>query len=242
MAITHKFYQENFGNGFETVNAVLNVTYKPEIMIIGTYNPCVPTNNADFFYGRNFFWTGIKNLITHNELVILQKRNFTNPLNPTLPEIFELCQSLKLSFADLILQVFPNTNDYELLPRNKVNFNGQNISLINDNGLAQLNQMGQVDWNINNIVRYLNENPSIKRIYFTRKATGIWNQPWNQIVEQANAEDRIFTNIFTPSGQGRPVYHSMSRLLNHWVHNQNPNFGKIDNEWLVAKGVILNNF
>ncbi len=53
MSIQHKFYQTSFGNGFETHNAILDITpYKPEVMIVGTFNPDTPNANyADFFYG-----------------------------------------------------------------------------------------------------------------------------------------------------------------------------------------------
>jgi hypothetical protein len=72
MPIRHKFYQTNFGNGYATHNAILDTTpYKPEVMIVGTFNPDTPNNNfADFFYGRNFFWTAFKNLFVHNAVVI----------------------------------------------------------------------------------------------------------------------------------------------------------------------------
>ena len=53
---------------------------------------------------------------------------------------------------------------------------------------------------------------------------------------------RLTTNIFTPSGAGAPVNRSMVRLLNHWVHNNNPNFGRLDNIWLTKNGVNINNF
>ena len=53
---------------------------------------------------------------------------------------------------------------------------------------------------------------------------------------------RLTTNIFTPSGAGAPVNRSMVRLLNHWVHNNNPNFGRLDNNWLTNNDVNINNF
>ena len=97
MPIQHKFFQKNFGNGFETNNAILDITpYNPEVMIIGTFNPEAPNANfADFFYGRNFFWTAFKNLFIHNNVVIPFRRMPPNGippaiLNPTLQEIFEL--------------------------------------------------------------------------------------------------------------------------------------------------------
>lgn len=256
MPIQHKFYQANFGNGFETHNAILDITpYKPEVMIVGTFNPDTPNANfADFFYGRNFFWTAFKNLFIHNAVVIPNRRmppNGNPPaiLNPTLLEIFDLCKKLKLTFSDLVLEVLHNNNPvYQLLPNDNVIFNGLEYNLIQDGqngiigGLQQLNALGQVNWNTQNIITYLCNNPQIKTIYFTRRPTGIWAAQWNLIINHSCITGRLTTNIFTPSGAGAPVNRSMARLLNHWVHNNNPNFGRLDNNWLTNNGVNINNF
>ena len=63
MTIQHKFFQTIFDNEFETNNAILEITpYKPEVMVVGTFNPNTPNDNfADSFYGRNYFWTAFKN-------------------------------------------------------------------------------------------------------------------------------------------------------------------------------------
>jgi hypothetical protein len=244
MPIFHKFFQTDWNNGFETHNAILDITpYKPEIMFIGTYNPCVPGNTADFFYGRNYFWTGFKNLFIHNFVGVLQRRDNTFPINPTLDEVFELCGRLRLTFADLIQNVLHNNNPaYNLLPRNKVHYAGRDISLIKDNGLELLNGMGQVNWNTQNIIKYLCDNPQIKTIYFTRQPTGIWAGHWNAIKNHNCMKGRQMTNIYTPSGLGLPGSPRMTKLLNHWVHNNNTNFGKLDNNWLINNGVNINNF
>lgn len=256
MAIKHIFYKTNFGNGFQTHNGILDITpYKPEVMIIGTFNPYSPNKNfADFFYGRNFFWPGFKNLFIHNNVEILNRRmppNGVPPviLNPPLTEIFELCAKLKLTFSDLVLEVLHHSNpNYEILENDNVIFNGVEYNLIQDGqrgvigGLQQLNALEQVNWNTQNIINYLCNNPQIKTIYFTRRPTGIWATQWSLIVNHDCMKGRLTTNIFTPSGAGKPVYRSMKRLLNHWVHNNNQNFGRLDNDWLTNNGVILINF
>ena len=252
----HKFYQTNFGNGFETHNAILDITpYKPEVMIIGSFNPGTPNANfADFFYGRNFFWTAFKNLFIHNAVVIPNRRmppNGNPPaiLNPTLIEIFGLCRKLKLVFSDLVLEVLHNNNPvYQLLQNDNVIFNEVEYNLIQDGqngnvgGLQQLDALGQVNWNTQNILSFLCNNPQIKTIYFTRRPTGIWAAQWNLIINDRCINGRYTTNIFTPSGAGAPINRSMTRLLNHWVHNNNPNFGRLDNNWLINSGVNINNF
>lgn len=254
--IKHKFYQTDFRNEFQTNNAILDITpYKPEVMIIGTFNPDTPNANfADFFYGRNFFWPAFINMFVMNNVVLHNRRMPPNGipqaiLNPTLLQIFDLCNDLKLSFSDLVLEVVHSNNQiYNLLHNDNIIFNNQEYNLIQDgrkgnvNGLEQLNQLGQVHWNTQNIIKYLCENPQIKSIYFTRRPTGVWAYQWNIIVNDKCMKGRLTTNIFTPSAAGSPVNRSITRLLNNWVHNENPNFGSLDNNWLINNGVNLENF
>jgi hypothetical protein len=256
MSIQHKFYQTNFGRGFETHNAILEITpYKPEVMVVGTYNPDTPNANfADFFYGRNFFWTAFKNLFNENAVVIANKRMPTNGippniLNPTLPEIFDICIKLKLTFSDLVLEVLHNNNPvFQPLPNDNVIFNGVEYNLIQDgkynniDGLQQLNALDQVNWNTQNIINYLCNNPQIKTIYFTRQPKGIWAAQWNLIINHKCMVGRLTTNIYTPSGQSLKGKPRMNALLKHWVHNNEPNFGKLDNDWLTNNGVTNHNF
>jgi hypothetical protein len=252
MPITHKFIETNFLGGFQTHDAILDVTpYKPEVMVIGTFNPGTPNARADFFYGRNYFWPAFKNLFIEGRVGLTNTRMPLrgvppphNLLNPTLAEIFCLCIKLKLTFADLIDKVLQNNNpQYELLPNDHVIFNGQEYNLITDdnNGLLPLDGFGQVNWNTQNIIKYLCDNPQIKTIYFTRKPTGIWQNQWNQIVNHPCIKGRQLTNIYTPSGRRlrKPV---MNSLLHHWVHNNTPGFGKLDTNWLIDNRVEIEGF
>lgn len=256
MSIDHKFYQTNFENGFETHNAILDTTpYKPEVMIIGTFNPNTPNANyADFFYGRNHFWPAFKNLFYHNIPVILKRRMPTNGipqenLNPSMLEIFNLCTTLKLTFSDLILEVLHhNFPSFKTLDNDNVIMDKVEYNLIQDGrkgnvyGLQQLNAINQVHWNTQNIINYLCNNPQIKTIYLTRRPKGIWAAHWDLIINHNCMVGRVTRNLFTPSGAGAPVYRSNIRLLNHWVHNNNQNFGQLDNNWLINNGVNTNNF
>jgi hypothetical protein len=256
MPIQHKFHHRNFGNGFQSNNAILDILpYKPEIMIIGTFNPDTPNANfADFFYGRNYFWTAFKNLFSYNQVILTKTRMPRRgipqaSLNPTLPEILQLCSLLKLTFADLINEVLQQNNPiYELLQNDNVHFNGFEYNLIQDGqmknigGLQQLNLLGQVSWNTNNIINYLCENTQIKTIYLTRQPTGVWEEQWHIISSHSCMIGRQMTNIFTPSGQSLKGKPRMNALINHWVHNNTENFGRMDNDWLLDKGVNINNF
>ena len=223
-------------------------------MVVGTFNPDTPCAIADFFYGRNFFWPAFANLFTYNEIRLQNRRMPPNghpqgPLNPTLQEIFKLCSSLKLTFADLIVEVLHWNNPIYHFGQNcNVHHNGFEYNLVKDNGqggvggLADLHNQGQVRWNTKNIIQYLCANPQIKTIYFTRRPVNIWEEPWFSIVNHDCMKGRLACNIFTPSGAGAPVHRSMRRLLGHWIFNQDVNFGRLDQRWLETNGVTLNNF
>jgi hypothetical protein len=247
MAVQHKFYQTDFGNRFATNNAILNKTpYKPEVMIIGTYNPVHPNNaDVDFFYGRNWFWTIFANYFIHNQTLLNQKRIYNNFQNPSLDEILDLCIKLKLTFSDLITKTMHNGNpNYNLIPTNKVHFNNNYFSLINDNGLEGLNHINQVEWNTQNIINYLIENPTIKYVYLTRKPSGVWQNQWNLISNNLQLQHIHFTNIHSPSGLGLqeagiPISQSLAK---RWIVNNSPNIGVFDNNWLINNGVTIENF
>ena len=249
--IKHVMFKKTLSEEFESDNAILKKTpYKPKVLILGTFNPNTPsTNHADFFYGRNYFWTGFKNLFVHKEVKLISSRMPKNgkpkkPLDPSLNEILQICENLELTFADLISGVLHNGNPkYNILENDNICFDNKTFNLIQDDkkgqisGLTQLEKLEQVNWNTKNIINYLCENPQIETIYFTRQPIGIWKDSWNELINHKSLKGRTFTNIFTPSGQGKPVLNSMTRLLNHWVHNKNPNFGQLDNEWLKNKGI-----
>lgn len=256
MPVEHKFLNNNnWNNGFWTENAIMKTDlYNPEILILGTFNPNTPNANfADFFYGRNYFWTAFKNLFVENEIQLFNRRIPANgqpilPLNPNLNEIFEICKKAKLSFADLICEVLVNHNNIEFLPNDNVVLNNNVYNLIQDNannnilGLAELNQINEVEWNINNIINYLIGNPNIKDVYFTRRPTNIWFEKWEELKNNVNLRDRNFGVIYTPSAQSLRGVPRMTSLIRHWLFNNNPNYDTLNHFWLTTNGVNLNNF
>lgn len=254
MPVPHKFLDDNWNNGFRTENAILKTElYKPNVLILGTYNPATPNANfADFFYGRNWFWTAFKNLANGN--FDMQNRRMPSngipqfPLNPTIDEIFNLCILFKFSFADLISNVLVNQNEINFLPNDNVIINGNEYNLILDNannginGLAELNQIGEVEWNTENIIKHLCENPQIEEIYFTRQPTGIWLNQLNLIKNSPCAKNRNYRVIYTPSASNLHGVPRMNALINHWLFNNTPNYNTLNHDWLINCGVNINNF
>lgn len=254
MPVQHKFLNHDWMNGFFTENAILKTDfYKPEVLIIGTNNPDTPNANfADFFYGRNYFWPAFKNLSNGN-FEISTRRMPSNgapilPLNPTTFEIFELCKQFKFSFADLISNVLVTQNQIDFLPNDNIVFQGQEYNLINDNardgigGLAELNQFNEVEWNTDRIIEFLCLNPQIKYVYFSRQPTGIWEEHWNQIIQSKCAVDKVFSVIYTPSGNALTGSPRMNALMRHWLFNEANNYDTLNHQWLQNCGVNINNF
>lgn len=254
MSVPHKFLNNNWNNGFWTESAILkNNLYQPEVLIIGTNNPLTPNANfADFFYGRNYFWTAFKNLVNGN-FELQNRRMPTNgapqfPLNPSIEEIFEMCIKFKFSFADFNSNILVNQNNINFLPNDNIILNGMEYNLINDNarngigGLGELDQLGEVQWNTENIINYLSENPQIKDIYLTRQASGIWLHHWDQLKNCEFGINKNFKILYTPSGNALKGIPRMNSLINHWLFNETINYNTLNHEWLIECGVNLDNF
>jgi len=223
---------------FQTHSAVLDkIPYDPQVLIIGTYNDGNNLgNNADFFYGRNYFWPVISNL-SNNANILTQRRDAVSlpPGNPTLGQILNLAAQFKLTFADLITNVttpLPNHNDTHL-----------NTALKNNTAIS----------NHLRIIDYINRTPSLTHVYCTAKFTGQThlNNLWGQIVNNVRP-NVVFGKILTPSGMGGiPNSGGLGRVATIarywvWANNINNPYGKfrnetgythLDNIWLTGCGV-----
>ncbi|WP_291122408.1 hypothetical protein, partial [Flavobacterium sp. UBA6046] len=147
-----------------------------------------------------------------------------------------------------ITGVFPETNNYRLLNNDNVVFNDVEYNLINDNernnigGLAELDALNQIIWNIENITDYLCKNPQITNVYFTRRPTGIWLQKWNELINSKCSKKIEYGAIYTPSAARLDGNPRMEMLIKHWLFNDNNNYLTLDHEWLIRNGVNPNNF
>ncbi len=262
----HKFenkppsnHQIPWPQGFATTNAILSTTpYEPEVIIIGSFNHGWQWNDADFFYGRGMYmWTVMANLFLHNENIQVDRRNPPPPNNiPALNEIFQICKKGKLCFADIILGINANIpTEVDNLNQEVVVNNGEYIW--KNHGDASLNTMGNLGWldnNVQNIINFINDTPSIKHIYFTFATGGPW------IVGLKDSIIDAFPNlqagsIYTPTGMRLRNYEEFPFrpffLAHHWVWNNighpnapvnNNNYIHLNHEWLIRNGVNPNNF
>lgn len=238
MSIEHKFLNTDFGNGFKTHKAILSQTpYQPEMLFLGTFNP--KTNNisnpADFFYGRNWFWIVLFNIFKYDNKVVLDKqRKFYKPnFQPSLEEIYEFMTAYKISFADLITEVLVNKEsevDYTLND-NKATYQGTEYDLINDTHLSHLNNLNLIEWSTKNLIDYIERNPTIKTIYFTRKSA----QPFaNEILKIRNhfkESELEIRYLFTPSGQGLRGKPRIRTLMNEWLVSTKDGYNNLKEDW-----------
>jgi hypothetical protein len=263
MPIRHKFENKptdaaniHWPKEFGTSNAILTKTpYKPEVIIIGSFNHGWPWNPADFFYGRNMYmWTVMSNLFVHNANVLIDRRNPPNNNTPTLNQIFEICTKGKLCFADVILGSNSITPAIVNNNTNTVILNGSNWDSYKDSLLNRFGRAGYLDTNVANIISFIQNTPTIKNIYFTFSSGGNW------LINLRNVIVNAFPNlqagsIYTPTGmsleniQGYPC--RPWSLAHHWVWNNanhpiaplnNANFIHLDHQWLIRNGVNPNNF
>jgi hypothetical protein len=264
MAIRHRFENKphdapgiNWPNEFKTENAILSGTpYKPEVIIIGSFNHGWPWNTADFFYGRDMYmWTVMANLFLNNGNILIDRRN-PPPGNdiPSLNEIFKICKRGKLCFADVILGTHPAI-PVAINHNETVTVNGlYNWNNYKDGHLNFMISQGWLDDNVDNIIEFIRATPSIKHIYFTFATGGPW------LVGLRNNIIDAFPmlqcgSIYTPTGMRLPNYlgypHRAWSLAHQWVWNNadhvavpvnNPNYIHVDHQWLIRNGVNPNNF
>jgi hypothetical protein len=137
------------------------------------------------------------------------------------------------------------------LDKEYILFNGIEYNPISDKDLQTLNsrKIRKVNWNTNNIIAYLQHNPQIRKIYFTRQSNLCWQDQINLIIQKCPEIDVI--SIYTPTAQGGALHKQtgiyengkMIPLLRHWTKNNNGNYGNLNhNNWLTNNGVIINNF
>lgn len=243
--MAHRFLHKKFGSGFVSEHAILTETpYQPEVLILGTYNPSDEelkggrANQADFFYGRNYFWPVLHHLANPDQIPFA-KRSSSN--QPSLETVFELCRRFKLTFADIILDAGANQTDFS------------------DKRLSQLVKQGTAKTNVSNIRAFVQNTPSIQFVYFTRsmRSDPQWHSLKHEII-LALPENVQAGCLVSPSGNGLgkrfPDLASgaagsvtTATLSRHWLWANEthptagqlarPDFVHFDHNWLRSVGV-----
>lgn len=267
MPLLQKYQQHDFQNGFQTHNSILDIVpYQPEVIFIGTYNHGWSWNDSDFFYGRGMYmWTVLANLFQFNCNFLVLPRNANN-LQPTLQQIFEICERGKIVFANIVkglkedITATENIPERYVLINNKFKWgstliNGRRVGEYADTHLEAIAKYGWLDDNNDAIINYINETPSIRHIYFTFKS-GKWLVENLNIICKNVRQNVSFCSIFTPTAKGfgtllNAPYNTRAWGLTHcWVWNgldhsypiNKHNYGHLNHDWLKDSGVNPNNF
>ena len=176
MACTHKFYN----------NLNLdNLNFKPETLIIGTFNPEWPLDNyADWFYGRtnnNYFWNVLPRIYNEPSLSNENSNSWKN-----------FCMDKKIAITDLIASI----NDAEQNNINHFNI----ISNFKDKEFeSEFN-----DFEFTDIINLLKTHNRIKSVYFTRQlGVSLFDLRINEIKEFCDNNNIYFSTLITPSKNAR---------------------------------------
>jgi len=198
-----------------------NLDFEPTTLIVGTFNPSWPDGNqAEWFYGRthdqhgnvnNNFWDVLPRLYGEESLI-----------NGTLDDWKAFCEKHKIAITDLITSI-DDANEQDAEHRTLLGGYADNVIANNFNGQLP-----------NNIVKLLQNNPTIKNVYLTR-GTGetFWRRLWSPVVQYSNHNNLHERKLLTPSGY---AFYQHGRY-----NNQNPNniipllndfiLMKWENEW-----------
>lgn len=201
MACHHKFT--------EYLN-IQNIAFEPKFLIIGTFNPEWPEDNyAEWFYGRtnnNYFWETLPKMFQEESLRI----NFNHK------DWKNFCSRNQVAITDLITSI--NDAEQENLNHFEV------ISKFKDTEFATTFQ----DFEMTNVIKILENNPSIKKVFFTRNpGVALFDNEINIINEYCLNNKIPFSYLLTPSKNARfqmkgykPQNPNLERTLPNFIYER----------------------
>ena len=189
--------------------------WEVEYLFIGTFNPSWDRpdgNNANYFYDRSkFFWKVLPRFVFANDLI-----------DATAMQKIEFSQHNKIGFTDLISGIENIDEENEEDRKRILSFRDRDLLYFDNN----------VIYNTHNIINYINNNPSIKKIYFTLLAQNVGSITTNinsiehhcaGLHNQLN-RDISTHRLHTPTGQGLGRGAPMANVLTHRWHEQELSF------------------
>jgi len=186
MACKHKFIND--------LHIEYAIEWKPEILIVGTFNPeWADNNSADWFYGRtenNYFWKVLPELFNEESMLCSTKEYW-----------MRFCKTHKIAITDLIEDITTANKE-----EHKNIINGFSDKAIEEN--FPFNELKTVT-----ITDILIKTPSIKQVYLTRGATqGLWRKLWKPVKDYCLLNNIHCEELLTPSGYSFYQYTKEERL------------------------------
>lgn len=161
----------------------LNLTqldFEPETLIVGTFTPAWPANEAEWFYGRttdNYLWDILPRLYGQPSLI------HASPV-----EWKQFCRDYRIAFTDLISSI--DDADEASSKHNRM------LASLSDKALV----FNFDDFSYTDVVRLLKAHPSIKNVYITRGITeAFWKHLWNPVVHYCSRHGLHIRTLLSPT-------------------------------------------
>jgi hypothetical protein len=172
MACAHKF---------QDYLRLEGIDFEPVTLVVGTFIPSWPANDAEWFYGKrdsSCFWNVLPRLYGTPSL-----------MDATPREWKQFCRENRIALTDLIGTI----DDAE--PGNREHI--KMLTTYNDKAIMH----NFDDFEFVNIAQLLRQYPTIKNVYLTRGITeSFWRHLWNPVVQYCNANNLRERKLLTPSG------------------------------------------
>lgn len=170
---------------FKSFLRLEKLDFKPETLIVGTFNPAWPEGNyATWFYGRtsnNYFWEVLPRLYGEESL-----RKATDQ------EWKAFCKRNKVAITDLIESI----DDAE-------ENNAKHIQLLKTYSDKSISDSFAQHKDIK-ILDLLKDHPSIKNVYLTRQSGNpLFDNLWRPVQDYCKTNAMKAPMLLTPSGSAR---------------------------------------
>lgn len=156
------------------------LNFVPETLIVGTFNPNIEGNKAEWFYGRfdNNFWDVLPRLYGEKSMRC-----------STTSEWKSFCKEHKIAITDLICSI----EDADMNRKEDV----ARLKTFSDKSIA--NDFKKYEFT--EIDKLLAKNRSIKNVYFTRGVSEtFWKKLWKPVEKYCNENGFHEAKLITPSG------------------------------------------
>lgn len=168
-------------NKFQTCLNLEHLDFAPTTLIVGTFNPEWPVDNATpWFYGNtavNYFWDILPRIYGQPSLK-----------NATEADWKRFCREQQIALTDLISSI----DDAD--PGNPAH-----VSIFTGN-VDKAIAFNFEDFVFTDIVQILRSHPSIKNIYLTRGITeAFWRYIWNPVMHYCQMNNIRERRLLTPS-------------------------------------------
>lgn len=171
--------------------------FEPTTLIVGTFNPALPNNSAEWFYGRtqhNHFWDVLPRL--YNQPTLLHE-------SPAQWQHF--CHEHRIAMTDMLHTIV----DADLSQ-------AEHVAILSSYSDSEITKHF-FDFNTVNIVRLLRTHPSIQRVYITRTPDTFWKHLLYPVKKYCEAYQIRLQPLLTPSGY---AYFQKSKHQQHYPEPQ----------------------